>query len=101
MLVAVGWSVLLNRAAARRLHDATLQGVTLAVSLISLMKKKINALTSTPWYQDFTRFVQLKGLSENSRDTYDRWVLHLSRHFPDQDLPTLPPHRVLDFLIHL
>ncbi len=65
------------------------------------MKKKDNALTSALWYQDFTRFVQLKGLSERSRLSYYGWVFQLDGHFPDEDLPALPPARVLDFLIHL
>ncbi len=33
--------------------------------------------------------------------SYYGWVRQLGGHFPDEDLPTLPPARVLDFLIHL
>lgn len=58
-------------------------------------------LASTNWYQDYTRFVQLKGLAESTRATYYGWVRQLDAHFPDQHLPALPPARVLDFLIHL
>jgi integrase/recombinase XerD len=65
------------------------------------MKKKDKRTRTDCWYQDFTRFVQLKGLSERSRQSYHGWVLQLSRHFPDEHLPALPPARVLDFLIHL
>ena len=56
---------------------------------------------SAPWYQDFTRFVELKGLSPRSRESYHGWVRQLGGHFPQDDLPSLPPTKVLDFLIHL
>lgn len=65
-------------------------------------KNSIAAGSDSPnWYQDFTRFVQLKGLSDRSCDSYLRWVRQLSEHYPNEDLPALPPARVLDFLIHL
>ena len=68
------------------------------------MPKKSNTrqrLDSTEWYQDFTRFVQLKGLAKRSRESYHGWVRQLADHYPKADLPSLPPRRVLDFLIHL
>ncbi len=68
------------------------------------MSKENNAkkrLASAQWYQDFTRFVQLKGLAERSRQTYYGWVHQLADHYPKADLSKLPPERVLDFLIHL
>lgn len=58
-------------------------------------------LASTQWYQDFTRFVQLKGLAERSRQTYYGWIHQLADHYPKDDLSKLAPERVLDFLIHL
>jgi len=57
--------------------------------------------TTCEWYQDYSRYVQLKGLSERSCQSYHGWVRQLSGHFPNEDLPTLAPARVLDFLIHL
>lgn len=33
--------------------------------------------------------------------TYCGWIRQLAAHFPDEDLPALPPARVLDFLVHL
>jgi integrase len=33
--------------------------------------------------------------------SYYGWVRQLGGHFPDEDLPALPPARVLDFLVHL
>ena len=33
--------------------------------------------------------------------TYCGWVRQLAAHFPDEDIPALPPARVLDFLVHL
>jgi integrase/recombinase XerD len=68
------------------------------------MRKKSNTrrhLDSLDWYQDFTRFVQLKGLAERSRESYYGWVRQLADHYPGADLPALPPERVLDFLVHL
>ncbi len=62
-------------------------------------EKKHDAITSTQWYQDFTRFVQLKGLAERTRQTYYGWVKQLAAHYPDTDLTTLSPEQVLDFLI--
>lgn len=41
----------------------------------SCYEKKDDAVISAPWYQDFTRFVQLKGLSERSHLTYYGWDL--------------------------
>ena len=64
-------------------------------------EKKHDAVTSTQWYQNYTRFVQLKGLAERTRRTYYGWVRQLAAHFPDSELPTLNSERVLDFLIHL
>jgi integrase len=58
-------------------------------------------LASAQWYQDFTRFVQLKGLAERTRQTYYGWVRQLADHYPEDDLSKLPPERVMDFLIHL
>ena len=68
------------------------------------MPKKSNArqrLASIQWYQDFTRYVQLKGLAERTRQNYYGWVHQLADHYPKDDLSKLPPERVLDFLIHL
>ena len=68
------------------------------------MPKKSNTrqrLASTNWYQDYTRFVQLKGLAGRTRQTYYGWVDQLADHYPKDELPELPPERVLDFLIHL
>jgi len=45
---------------------------------------------SHPWYRDFTRFVQLKGLKERSRLSYYGWVRQLDGYYPDGDLPALP-----------
>ncbi len=33
--------------------------------------------------------------------SYYGWVRQLGSHFPDEELPALPPARVLDFLVHL
>jgi integrase len=68
------------------------------------MHKKQNTqhdIASQNWYQNYTRFVQLKGLSERTRESYYGWAHQLNAHFPHQDLPGLPPERVLDFLVHL
>ncbi len=68
------------------------------------MSKKENAhkrLASAIWYQDFTRYVQLKGLAKSTRQSYLGWVHQLADHYPKDDLSILPPERVLDFLIHL
>jgi len=64
-------------------------------------EKKHNAVTSTQWYQSYTRFVQLKGLAERTRRTYYGWVKQLAAHFPDAEIPALNSECVLDFLIHL
>ncbi|MBP7951090.1 MAG: hypothetical protein KA004_15670 [Verrucomicrobiales bacterium] len=42
----------------------------------------------------------LKGLAERSRQAYYGWVSQLVARFPGEDIPALPPQRVLDFLIH-
>jgi integrase/recombinase XerD len=68
-----------------------------------MSKKKVTRphLTSAQWYQDFHRFVQLKGLAERTRETYYGWVHQLADHYPKDDISKLPPERVLDFLIQL
>lgn len=58
-------------------------------------------LTTLEWYQDFNRFVQLKGLRERSVKSYLGWVGQLAQHYPDTPLPDLESRQVLDFLIHL
>ncbi|MBP7951198.1 MAG: phage integrase N-terminal SAM-like domain-containing protein [Verrucomicrobiales bacterium] len=63
--------------------------------------EKTDTLTSADWYQDFIRFVQRKGLTERSHQAYCGWVRQLIACFPGEDIPALPPQRVLDFLIHL
>jgi len=63
--------------------------------------KKNDPLTSQPWYQDYRRFVQLKGLRERSVKTYLGWVAQLAEHHPDEKLPNLSSRQVLDFLLHL
>lgn len=66
------------------------------------VKKTIAAGSDSPnWYQDFTRFVQLKGLRERSRKTYMGWIHQLIEHYPATVLPDLTSRQVLDFLIHL
>ncbi|MFC7338635.1 tyrosine-type recombinase/integrase [Haloferula chungangensis] len=68
------------------------------------MRKKDNAhkrLASATWYQEFNRFVDLKGLAKRTRQTYLGWVHQLADHYPKSDLPELPPESVLDFLIHI
>jgi site-specific recombinase XerD len=68
---------------------------------MSKNKNTKKRLASAEWYQDFTRFVQLKGLAERSRQTYYGWIHQLADHYPKDDLSKLAPERVLDFLIHL
>jgi site-specific recombinase XerD len=63
--------------------------------------QKNNALTSSPWYQDYSRFVKLKGLRERSVKSYLGWVSQLALHYPDLRLPDLDSRQVLDFLLHL
>ena len=73
------------------------------VILVGLMKKSSPSSTPAPqnWYQDFTRFVQLKGLAKRSQDTYTGWVRRIIAFYPDTQAPELDHRRVLDFLIHL
>ena len=73
-------------------------------SCLSVHDKKTkphDGLTSSDWYQDFTRFVQLKGLRQRSRHTYLGWVKQLAAHYPEASVPDLTSRQVLDFLIHL
>jgi len=63
--------------------------------------KKNNTLASTPWYQDYSRYVQLKGLRERSVKSYLGWAGQLAEHYPDHQLPDLDSRQVLDFLLHL
>ena len=58
-------------------------------------------IATAEWYQDYLRFVQLKGLRGRSIKTYLGWASQLADHFPDASLPDLDPRQVLDFLIHL
>ena len=58
-------------------------------------------LASAKWYQEFTGFVQLKGLRGRSQETYLGWISQLAAHYPDRQLPRLSKSQVLDFLIHL
>ena len=58
-------------------------------------------LATAEWYQDYTRFVHLKGLSERSVRSYLGWAAQLADHYPDQPLPDLDSRQVLDFLLHL
>ena len=58
-------------------------------------------LATREWYQDYLRFVQLKGLRERSVETYLGWACQLAAHPPGTPLPDREPRQVLDFLIHL
>ena len=53
------------------------------------------------WYQDYTAFVQLKGLSKRSIKTYLGWAGQLADHYPEAALPDLDSRQVLGFLSHL
>ena len=61
----------------------------------------VRNLATAEWYQDYTRFVHLKGLRGRSVKTYLGWAAQLAAHDPDQPLPDLDSRKVLDFLIHL
>ena len=96
----MGW---LNRAASRQFRLEGIEGVKRSRHG-SLIPKKSNTqqrLASAQWYQDFNRFVDLKGLAKRTRQTYLGWVHQLADHYPKDDLSKLPPESVLDFLIHL
>jgi integrase/recombinase XerD len=60
-----------------------------------------DGFASEDWYQQFVRFVQLKGLRERSSKTYLGWIKQLATHYPEEHLPTLKSGQVLDFLLHL
>jgi integrase len=60
-----------------------------------------DGLTSQKWYQQYSRFVQLKGLGERSIKSYLGWIRQLHDHYPDHHLPDLKSGEVLDFLLHL
>jgi integrase/recombinase XerD len=65
-------------------------------------KKTTHSRQSTcEWYQDYLRFVQLKGLSGRSIKTYLGWASQLADHYSGEQLPELQPRQVLDFLLHL
>jgi len=67
-------------------------------------EKKIythNDLTSQEWYQQYSRFVHLKGLGERSIKSYLSWIRQLAEHYPGKHLPDLKSGPVLDFLLHL
>ena len=55
-------------------------------------------ITSHEWYQEFTRFVQLKGLRERSTNTYLSWIKQLAAHYPGKHLPDLQSSPVLSRL---
>ena len=60
-----------------------------------------NDLTSSKWYQEYSRFVQLKGLGDRSIKSYLGWIRQLADHYPQHHLPVLKSSQVLDFLLHL
>jgi len=63
--------------------------------------KKHDIITSSKWYQEYDRFVQLNGLGERSITTYLGWIRRLAAHYPDDHAPSLKSGQVLDFLLHL
>jgi integrase len=71
---------------------------------VVLCKKNIPSsqnLASAKWYQDYTRFVQLKGLRERSQAAYLGWVSQLAAHYPTAQVPRLSQSKVFSFLAHL
>ena len=69
--------------------------------LLCKKNKNHDVITSSEWYQEYSRFVQLKGLGERSIKTYLGWIKRLAAHYPDEDISTLKSGPVLDFLLHL
>jgi integrase/recombinase XerD len=70
-------------------------------AVICQKNNRHDGLTSQKWYQDFARFVQLKGLRERSSQTYLGWIKQLATYHPGEHLPALSSDQVLDFLAHL
>jgi len=78
----------------------------LAHSVRSYEKKRTTRrqdthITSSDWYQDFVRFVELKDLAPRSRKTYLNWLRQLARQCEPRPPQDLSESEVLDFLISL
>ena len=58
-------------------------------------------ITSSDWYQNFVRFVELKDLAPRSRQSYLNWFRQLARHCDPRPPQDLSESEVLDFLISL
>lgn len=53
------------------------------------------------WYQEFSRFVELRDIAPSTRETYLSWVRRLDGAMPGRDVTTLAEGEVLDYLIAL
>ena len=65
----------------------------------SARKEHNSALTSRKWYQDFVRFVELRGNAPRTRQCYLSWVRRLHEAHPGRHTARLHESEVLDFLI--
>ncbi|MEM7603481.1 MAG: site-specific integrase [Verrucomicrobiota bacterium] len=61
----------------------------------------LETLHAAAWYQDFVRFVQLKGKRPRTETVYLGWVRQLALHYRRTDLNRIGHRKVLDFFIHL
>ena len=66
-------------------------------------KQKGDNTPATPskWYEDYVRFVELKGLATRTRYNYLSWVRRVARHAAPRLPEKLSETEVLDFLIAL
>jgi integrase len=67
----------------------------------STRKSNNAALTSSEWYHEFVRFVELRNIAPRTRESYLAWVRRLHEARPGCDITTLSEGEVLDFLIAL